>query len=147
LIRIRICIKVKIQELKRLKWSLGGPWTHTIEMWRLKMEPRRFCRPVVADSHYFDAGRIRNRSKVKIWIRIRIKVMRIRNSALGNDPDSVALRTWSGATQVLSATSDVTLIYSGKFGGNEVLAFTCIVSYFPPASIQNSAGVMVWDGH
>jgi hypothetical protein len=37
------------------------------------------------------------RIKVKGWIRIRIKVMRIRHPALGNDPDSVALKMWSQA--------------------------------------------------
>jgi hypothetical protein len=31
-----------------------GPWTLTVEAWRLKMEPWRVCRPVVADSHHFD---------------------------------------------------------------------------------------------
>jgi hypothetical protein len=33
--------------------SLGGPWTFTVEAWRLKMEPWRFYRPVIADSHNF----------------------------------------------------------------------------------------------
>jgi hypothetical protein len=30
------------------------PWTLTMEAWRLEMEPQRFCRAVVADSHNFD---------------------------------------------------------------------------------------------
>jgi hypothetical protein len=33
--------------------SLGGPWTLTIEAWRLKMEPWRVSRPMVAGSHHF----------------------------------------------------------------------------------------------
>jgi len=39
---IRIRIEVKIRVLKGSKWSLGGPWTHTVEAWRLKMEPWKF---------------------------------------------------------------------------------------------------------
>jgi hypothetical protein len=33
------------------------PWradTLILEAWRLRMEPLRVCRPVVADSNYFD---------------------------------------------------------------------------------------------
>jgi hypothetical protein len=37
---------------------------------------------VLADSHPFDIGRIRILIKVKSWIRIRIKVMRIPAAAL-----------------------------------------------------------------
>jgi hypothetical protein len=33
--------------------SLGGPWTLTIEAWRLRMEPWGVSRPVVAESHHF----------------------------------------------------------------------------------------------
>jgi hypothetical protein len=33
--------------------NLGGSWTLTIEAWRLKMEPWRASRPVVAESHHF----------------------------------------------------------------------------------------------
>jgi hypothetical protein len=36
------------------KWRLGGPWMLTMEARRLKMEPWRVCRPVAADSYYFD---------------------------------------------------------------------------------------------
>jgi hypothetical protein len=36
-------------------------------------------RPVVTDSHHCDEGQEQNPIKVKSWIRIRIKVMRIRN--------------------------------------------------------------------
>jgi hypothetical protein len=57
------------------------------------MEPWKFFRPVVADSHHFDEEQIRIwiRIKVKSWIRVhievkswigikvRIKAMRIRN--------------------------------------------------------------------
>jgi hypothetical protein len=33
--------------------SLGGPLTLTIEAWRLKIEPWRVNRPVIAESHHF----------------------------------------------------------------------------------------------
>jgi hypothetical protein len=48
---IQICIKVKIQKLYRLKtetWRVGDADNGGRE---LKMEPWRFLRPVVADSH------------------------------------------------------------------------------------------------
>jgi hypothetical protein len=61
----------------------------TMEAWRLKKEPWRVSRPVVAASLHFyeDPGpryvkvknRIRNRIKVKRGIGIRIKAMKIRN--------------------------------------------------------------------
>jgi hypothetical protein len=49
--------------------------------WRLKMETWRAFRPMVADSHHLDEKRDLDpdRMEVKSWIRIRIKVMRIRN--------------------------------------------------------------------
>jgi hypothetical protein len=49
--RIRIRIKVKIQELSRLKKEPGWPWTLKMETWTLKMEAWRVCRLLVADSH------------------------------------------------------------------------------------------------
>jgi hypothetical protein len=51
---IRIRTKVKIRSFKGSKLRLGGPWTHTVEAWRLKMEPWKFFSPVVAGSHHFD---------------------------------------------------------------------------------------------
>jgi hypothetical protein len=36
--KIRIRIEVKIQELWRLKWSHGGPWTLAMKAWRIKLE-------------------------------------------------------------------------------------------------------------
>jgi hypothetical protein len=54
-IRSRICIKVKIQELWRLKIE---PWravdTCQVEAWRRKIEPWWIYRPVVADWHHFE---------------------------------------------------------------------------------------------
>jgi hypothetical protein len=78
----RIRIQVKLQALQRAKkLSQSGPWTLTLEAWRLKMGPQRLCRSVVADLHHFDEeqNRIRIRIKVKSRIRIRINVMRIHN--------------------------------------------------------------------
>jgi hypothetical protein len=47
--------KIKIQEFQRLKnGAAEGRGTLTIDVWRLKMEAWRVCRPVVADSHHFD---------------------------------------------------------------------------------------------
>jgi hypothetical protein len=60
---IRIRIKVKILELL----SRGGPWTLTMEAWRLKMEP---CE---------------SRCSVYQWSPILITVMRSRTPHL--DPD------------------------------------------------------------
>jgi hypothetical protein len=48
---IQIRIKVRIQKLSRLKIE---PRTLTKEAWRLKMEPWKVYRPVVAQSHYYD---------------------------------------------------------------------------------------------
>ncbi len=48
---IRIRFKVNIPGFMRLKMGL---WALTMEAWRLKMNPKRICRPVVADSHHFD---------------------------------------------------------------------------------------------
>ncbi len=51
---IRIRIKIKNQKLQRLKTEpWWRPWTLTMEAWRLKMEPRRVYKLVVADSHHF----------------------------------------------------------------------------------------------
>jgi hypothetical protein len=52
------------------KHSSGGPWTLTIEDWRLKMEPWRVYRPVFEDSHHFDEEQV----KVNSWIRLRIYI-------------------------------------------------------------------------
>jgi hypothetical protein len=67
-----------------------------MEPWRLKMEPWRACKPVVADSHDFDEEQDPNphqsekpdldpephRSKItKRWIRICITLFRICNTA------------------------------------------------------------------
>jgi hypothetical protein len=40
-----------------------------MEAWRLKMEPGKVYRLVVADSHHFEERWIRIRIKVKSWIR------------------------------------------------------------------------------
>jgi hypothetical protein len=51
------------------------------------MEPWRVYRPVVADSHHLDEEQDPDpHNKVRSWIRIRSKVMRIRN--LVNDADN-----------------------------------------------------------
>jgi hypothetical protein len=50
---IWIAFKSKIKSYICLKWSPGGPWT-LIMAWKMKMEPWRGWRPVVAHSHYFD---------------------------------------------------------------------------------------------
>jgi hypothetical protein len=50
----------------------------TNEAWRLKMEPWRVYRPVVADHYDKSRIQIRTRRKVLSCIRIRMKVMRIR---------------------------------------------------------------------
>jgi hypothetical protein len=47
-------LKSKFRSFKGSKWSLGGPWTHILEAWRLKMELWMVCRTVVADSHHCD---------------------------------------------------------------------------------------------
>jgi hypothetical protein len=47
-------LKSKFSGFKGLKFSRGGPWTLTMEAWRIKMKPCRICRPVVADSNHFD---------------------------------------------------------------------------------------------
>jgi hypothetical protein len=60
--RIRIRVKAgsasaimsEFRSFRGSKWSLGGLWTITVEAWRLKMEPWRVCRPVVANSHHID---------------------------------------------------------------------------------------------
>ncbi len=43
--RSRSALKLKFRSSK---WSRGGPWTLTMEARRIKMEPWRACRPVVA---------------------------------------------------------------------------------------------------
>ncbi len=45
-----------------------------MEVWALKMETWRVCRPEVADSHNFDEEQDPIRIKMKSWIRIRIKM-------------------------------------------------------------------------
>jgi hypothetical protein len=53
---IRICIEAEIQELSRLKMEpqrAVDPDAQN-EVWRLKIETLRVCRPVVADSHHLD---------------------------------------------------------------------------------------------
>jgi hypothetical protein len=74
-------LKSKFGSFRNSKWSRGGPWTFKMEAWRLKMETRRVFRLVVADSHHLDENRDLDpdRLEVKSWIRIRIKVRRIRN--------------------------------------------------------------------
>jgi hypothetical protein len=79
-----------------LKGSKMEPWTLTIEAWKLKREPWRVCRPVVADLHHFDEENVpfphlsRTGSSIEVqrWIRIRMKVMRIRNPATDPCTDS-----------------------------------------------------------
>ncbi len=46
--------KSKFKSWGGSKLSLGGPWTLTVESWRLKLEPWRVCKPMVADSHHFE---------------------------------------------------------------------------------------------
>jgi hypothetical protein len=53
-IRTGSALKSKLRSFRGQKWSPGGPWMRTMEVWRLKMEPLMFCRLVVADSHHFD---------------------------------------------------------------------------------------------
>jgi hypothetical protein len=50
----RSALKSKIRSFRGSIWSRGGPWTLKMDAWRLKMEPRIVCRPVVADSHHLD---------------------------------------------------------------------------------------------
>ncbi len=59
---------------------MEGRGRFAMEAWRLKMEPWRVYRPVVKVPITF--MRIRIRIEVKIWIRICIKMMRIRNPAI-----------------------------------------------------------------
>jgi hypothetical protein len=47
-------LKVKVQELWRLKMESWRALELTIEAWRLKMEPWSVCKLVVGDSHHFD---------------------------------------------------------------------------------------------
>ncbi len=47
-------LKSKVESLRGSKSSRGGPWTLTMEAWKLKIEPWRVCRPLVADSYHFD---------------------------------------------------------------------------------------------
>jgi hypothetical protein len=57
-IRIRISIKVKTQELQRIKMKLWRALVLTMDAWRLRMEPWRVCRPVAADSHSMDEEQV-----------------------------------------------------------------------------------------
>jgi hypothetical protein len=43
-------LKSKLMSFRGSKWSCGRP---NLEMSRIKMEPRRVCRPVIADWHHF----------------------------------------------------------------------------------------------
>jgi hypothetical protein len=52
--RIQTCIRLKIQELCRLKMELWRAVETQVEAWRLPIEPWRVCRPLVADLHYVD---------------------------------------------------------------------------------------------
>jgi hypothetical protein len=49
---------------------------HTMEAWRLKIEPWRVCSPVVADSHHFDEKQDPDPHYLAKYIRIRIQVIR-----------------------------------------------------------------------
>ncbi len=48
-------LKSKFRIFRSRKWSRGQLWTLTMEAWRLKMDPRRACTPMVAGLHHFDA--------------------------------------------------------------------------------------------
>jgi hypothetical protein len=58
---------------------------HTMEAWRLKIEPWRVCSPVVADSHHFDEKQDPDPHYLAKYIRIRIQV--IRNPAKKPQPN------------------------------------------------------------
>jgi hypothetical protein len=47
-------LKSKFTIFRGSKQSRAGPWALTPEARGLKMEPRRFYRPVVAGSHHFE---------------------------------------------------------------------------------------------
>ncbi len=47
-------LESKFKNFGGSKQSLEGPWTLTMEALRLKIEPWRVYRPVVADSHNFE---------------------------------------------------------------------------------------------
>jgi hypothetical protein len=48
------------EALEAQKWRHGGPWTLTIEAWRLKTEPWRVFRLVVADLSHFDEEQVQD---------------------------------------------------------------------------------------
>jgi hypothetical protein len=78
-----IRIKVKLQESQN--GAVEGRVLLTMEAWRLKMEPWRVCRQVIA---HFDEEQDPDRIEVKSGIRIRIKVInRIRIEVKRRDPD------------------------------------------------------------
>jgi len=67
------------------KWKAGSCWGFIMESWKHIMEPWRVLRPVLADSAHFDEepdpiklkGHSWVRIKLKSWIRVCIKVIRI----------------------------------------------------------------------
>jgi hypothetical protein len=47
-------LKSKFRSFRGSKESRGGPWTLSMEAWRLKMKPWRVYRPVVIHFRHFD---------------------------------------------------------------------------------------------
>jgi hypothetical protein len=51
---IRIKVKLPSGASEAENGAVEGRGLLTIEAWKLKMEPWRVCRPVIANSHHFD---------------------------------------------------------------------------------------------
>jgi hypothetical protein len=64
-------LKSKYKGFRGLKWSLGKPWTLTMEAWRLKMEPWRVY--IIEQWSQICITLIRTRIQIRIQVKSQIQ--------------------------------------------------------------------------